>query len=344
VLGRRLSRGRGDADATTSAFAAVILGLHSKQLTERGTEVALLEYAAGAEAILGHQSRIFVPASADRIVPEVRRRVEQRFELILYDSPAEIACDALYVIKRGHPSRITSGLPELNHAFFDASHPHGHRFATVSRHVARLAARHVRGPRGRTLRLPLLRKPPVVPHIVTLPDLDDDFRAELAIPDDAVVFGRHGGFGTFNLQFVKDAIETVVDQRSDVWFVFAQTRRFCDHPRVLHLPLLVERADVRRFVNTCDYMIHAHTLGESFGLAVAEFAYAGIPVLTYLRSPRLAQLEILGRSLTLGYNGYEDVLARFSTLQRRGSPVPTDVPDRYSPERVMHRFETVFLS
>jgi hypothetical protein len=241
----------------------VILGLHSKQLTERGTEVALLDYADGAETILGHRVRIFVPARSHRVVEEVRARVEARFELVLYESGGEIACDALYVIKRGNPGRVTPTLPELNHAFFDASWPHGHRFATVSQFVADKAVRHVRLPRGRVLRLPRVRKPPVVPHIVTLPDVQGDLRSELRIPEDAVVVGRHGGFGTFNIDFVKRAIVDALEVRRDLWFVFPHARRFTDHPRVLHLPLLLDRADLRCFVNACDYMIHAHTLGAS---------------------------------------------------------------------------------
>jgi hypothetical protein len=56
------------------------------------------------------------------------------------------------------------------------------------------------------LRLPRLRKPPVVPHIVSLPELSEDLRAELGIPEDAVVFGRHGGVGTFSLDFVQASV------------------------------------------------------------------------------------------------------------------------------------------
>jgi len=321
----------------------LILGFHTKQLTERGTEVALLDYAESARKLLGYDVRIFVPAGTEAIVEPVRRSVEDRFELVFYDSPQAISCDALYVIKRGHPGRITDGIPELNHAFFDGSHPHGHRFATVSDCVSHLAVRHVPLPRGRSLTLPRLRKPPVVPHIVSLPDVGDDLREELGIPEEAVVFGRHGGIGTFGIDFVKDAIRTALTMRDDLWFLFLNTLEFCDHPRILHLPLMTDRADIRRFVNTCDYMVHAHRLGETFGLAVAEFAFAGVPVMTYIGAPRLAQLDLLSDELLLGYLEYDDVLRDFLMLRRRTAPAPTDVPDRYSPQRVMARFDEVFL-
>jgi glycosyltransferase involved in cell wall biosynthesis len=320
----------------------VILGLHTKQLTERGTEVALLDYAAGAADLLGHEVRIFVPARAE-IVEPVRQRVTARFELVLYDEPRSIACDALYVIKRGLPGRVTEHLPELNHAFIDSSHPHGHRFATVSDWASRRSVHEVRLPRGRMLRLPRVKKPPVVPHVVTLPELSEDLRETLGIPPEAIVFGRHGGCDTFSLEFVQAAVRDAVVAREDIWFLLVNTIPFADHPRVVHLPLTVDRAEIRRFINSCDYMVHAVAFGETFGLAVAEFAYVGIPVMTYVDAPRLAHLDLLSDELLLPYRNYEDVVRDLTTLPRRALRTATDLRERYSPERVMRRFDEVFL-
>jgi hypothetical protein len=322
----------------------VILGFHTKQLTERGTEVALFDYARAAQELLGHEVRVFVPADTPKLMPEVRRRFEEHFEVVLYRASSDIRCDALYVIKRGFPGRVTETTPELVHAFHDASHPHGHRFATVSEWVSHTAAWTLRLPGGRRVTIHKPRKPRVVPHIVTLPDIDEDLREQLSVPHEAVVFGRHGGVGTFNVEFVRRAICAAVEQREDVWFLLVNVDRFWEHPRVVHLPLLVDRAEVRAFVNTCDYMIHAHALGETFGLAVAEFAYVGAPVLTFLGSPRLAQLDLLNDELLLAYTDYDDVLTDFLDLPRRTRPAETDVPQKYSPERVMSRFDEVFLS
>jgi glycosyltransferase involved in cell wall biosynthesis len=321
----------------------VILGFHTKQLTERGTEVALFDYAIGAQELLGHEARIFVPADTPKLIPEIKKRFEQHFDVVLYASPRDIQCDALYVIKRGFPGRITERTPELVHAFHDASHPHGHRFATVSQWVSHTAAWTFRIPRGRVVTIPKPKKPPVVPHIVTLPDLDDDLRSALSIPEDAVVFGRHGGEGTFNLDFVREAICTAVEQRDDVWFLLANVDRFCESSRVVQVPLMTDRAEIRRFINTCDYMIHAHALGETFGLAVAEFAYVGVPVMTFIGSPRLAQLDLLTDDLLLAYMDYGGVLTDFTTFPRRRAGDGADVRERYSPEHVMAQFDKVFL-
>jgi hypothetical protein len=321
----------------------MILGFHTKQLTERGTEAAVFDYGSAAASVLGHEVRIFVPADSHRIVPSVEEHFAQHFDVVFYRDPASISCDALYVIKRGRPGRVTPSLPELNHAFQDASWPHGHRFAVVSEWVAKTASIELRVPRLGVVRLPKPRKPPVVPHIIELPDVDGDLRGELGIPDEAVVFGRHGGIDTFNIDFVHAAVATVLDERTDVWFVFLNTNPFHEHERIVHLPLLTDRADIRRFVNTCDYMVHAKAPGETFGLAVGEFAVAGVPVLAFLRAPSLAHLELLPNGLLLGYERYEDILRYLRTLGRRTAPVESDLAVRYSPERVIRRFEDVFL-
>jgi hypothetical protein len=322
----------------------VILGFHTKQLSERGTEVALFDYADAAQTMLGHEVRVYVPADASVILPGVARRFASMFELTLYRSTSEISCDALYVIKRGRRSSVQNRVPELNHAFYEVDEPHGHRFAAISEWLARRGANTVRLPRGRRLRLPRIRSVPFVPHIVHPPTTDDDMRRDLDIPDDAVVFGRHGAADAFSLEFVKRAVLRTVESRCDVWFVFLNTDPFAEHDRIVHVPRVDDREDISRFVNSCDYMIHAVANGENFGLAVAEFAVAGVPVLTYLGSPSLAHLDLLGPGLRMGYASYGEVLAAFSTLGRRTSPVPSDLASRFSPDAVMRRFSAVFLN
>lgn len=319
------------------------LGFHTKQLTERGTEIALFDYALAARDLLGHEVSVYVPASTKRIVPFVRRRFEESFEVVLYSTPRSISCDALYVIKKGQAGRVTDSIPELNHAFADASRPHGHRFAVVSSWLARTAVHGLRLPGRRTVTVRKLRRPDVVPHIVSLPEIRGDFRDELGIPDEGVVFGRHGGHGTFCIDFVTAAIRAALAERSDIWFLFVSVPRFVQDERVIHLPALETRADTRRFVNTCDYMLHATPYGETFGLAVAEFAFVGAPVLTFLGAPQTAHLDLLSKDLLLGYACYEDVLWYLRNLQRRTAPVESDVAERYSAERVMTRFDEVFL-
>ena len=321
----------------------MMLGFQSKQLTERGTEVAMFEYALGARELLGHEARIYIPANPGKIVPRVKERFEEHFDVVVYDDPREIKCDALVVMKRGRPGRVTEHVPELNHSFREASQPHGHRFAVLSDWIARTARHEVPLPRGRTMRIPKLRKPPVIPYVLTMPSPHGDMRAELGIPEEAVVFGRHGGIGTFNIPFVFDAIRDALAARKDIWFVLISVEPFVESDRVVHLPLTVDRAELRRFIDTCDYMLHAYTTGETFGLAPLEFALTGAPVITWLDSEMKAHIDILPDDLLHGFHDHDDVLQLLTTLPRRPEPVPSDLADRFSRERVMARFDEVFL-
>jgi hypothetical protein len=321
----------------------MLLGFHSKQLTERGTEVAMFEYALGAQRLLGHEARVFIPANPGKVIPTVKERFDEHFEVVIYKDSKEIACDALVVMKRGWPGQVTETIPELNHSFLEASSPHGHRFAVISDWIAGTARHELTLPRGRMVRVPKLRKPPVIPYILHMPPSDGDMRAELRIPEDAIVFGRHGGVGTFNVPFVFGAIREALERRDDIWFVLINVEPFVESDRVIRLPLTVDRADLRRFIDTCDYMLHAHTKGETFGLAPLEFALAGAPVLTWLDSERKAHIDILDEDLLLGYRTQDDVLRLLTTLPRREAPVASDLGACFSSERVMATFDEVFL-
>jgi glycosyltransferase involved in cell wall biosynthesis len=200
-------------------------------------------------------------------------------------------------------------------------------------------------PGGRTLLTARrLRSPAWVPHIVDLPDVNGDLRAELGIPDDAVVFGRHGGYREFNIGFVKAAIERVIDERDDVYFLFVNTEPFAESPRILHLPTITDRETIRAFINTCDYMLHAQFWGETFGLAPAEFAVCGAPVLTFAATKGRGHLELIDDELRLDYSTEQDVLALLRTLPRRREPVASSLGARLSPPVVMERFRDVFLN
>jgi hypothetical protein len=75
--------------------------------------VALYDYAEGAQSILNHEVRILVPADSPVILTGVKRRFEAKFEVILYASPSDIVCDALYVrlartATRNWPCRVAA--------------------------------------------------------------------------------------------------------------------------------------------------------------------------------------------------------------------------------------------
>ena len=131
---------------------------------------------------------------------------------------------------------------------------------------------------------------------------------ESAIPRGATVFGRHGGDDSFDIPWVHKAVVETAKKNSDIWFLFLNTREFSGTaglPNIRFLPATADPILKRRFLNTCDAMLHGRMRGETFGLSCLEFASLGKPVLTYAGSPERAHLEILGEAAVAYRNARE---------------------------------------
>jgi hypothetical protein len=300
---------------------------------ERGTSVATYAYAKYNEEILGNTSIILVPANAGR---EALDLYQGRFsEVHTFQVQDDIIA---FTRNADFCYALTSGIPapfDLNksacrvgiHCVFTAHCPHGDVYAAVSEWVALNYA---------------LKCVPVVPHIVELSQCDQDLRAELGIPRDAVVFGRYGGYHEFNIFAVMQTIAHSLLHREDIYFLLMNTQPFFEHPRLLYLPKTLDFKRKTRFVNTCDAMIHARREGETFGLAVGEFSIRRKPVITWFWSHDRHHIT------TLGENGiyYRTPIELFKILTefKKGEQRPDCYSAKYYPEKVMEQFETVFLS
>jgi hypothetical protein len=118
---------------------------------------------------------------------------------------------------------------------------------------------------------------------------------------------------------------------------------FSTHPQVKFLPGSWDLMQKARFVETCDAMIHARSGGETFGLAVSEFATKNRPVLTYGLSGEAAHLDIMGE-YAIRYNGYEEVYDMFNNLKSYIRFDDYAAPYRqFAPEIVMEKFKNRFL-
>ena len=350
------------------------IGFWASQLTERGTEVALYDYADYAETILGATSYIIYNACYDANVPAVRQRFETRFgarcigidyqielDAMLGDGVAESKGDDhepestgslirrfglthLYTMKVGRAadaprvSQLSGHVHTCVHAVFDAGEPHGDTFARISPCVPGSAT-------------------PVVPHIVRRRESHGrNLRAELGIPLEAMVYGRHGGYQTFDIDFVHEAVLEVACSRPDIYFILLNTAPFGVGPppsNVIHLPnTLVDDNEKAAFVRTCDAMLHARARGETFGLAIAEFAAYGRPVLTSSahHDGGIARfhLDVLA-DRGFYYHDKASCVALLTTFDRcaalaKGGAYWQAPYQPYAPERVMRTFRSVFLA
>lgn len=306
----------------------MIVGFLNNQIDNRGTGNAVFDYAHYNEEILGNESKIFTfstgnhdPVSVDRFVD----RFKFIYQIDTYKESVK-PLDVLYHIKSGEDDgfRPPEGIRYAVHGVFHYS-PHGDRYAAISRWLC--------GEYG-----------VFVPHIVSLPKTTEDYRSELGISRTGCVFGRHGGFDTFDILFAWNAIRYILTDRLDTYFFFLNTDVPDDlknHPRIKILPNTANSYEKAKFINTCDAMIHARSRGETFGISVGEFAIMNKPVITYSESQEKAHLEELG-NFSYIYKDEKELIQQMESLILY--PTQGGGYGQYTPENVMKKFNEVFLS
>jgi glycosyltransferase involved in cell wall biosynthesis len=115
---------------------------------------------------------------------------------------------------------------------------------------------------------------------------------------------------------------------------------FDEHPQVKFFPGNYDLKEKSAFVDACDAMIHARSGGETFGLAVSEFALENKPVITYELSGERSHIEILGER-GIYYKGKEDVFDIFNNLENYIKYDDYYTPYlQFSPEIIMNKFNT----
>jgi len=302
---------------------------------ERGTTVAGVDYARYGHRF-GHIEPVLLYHTLDlRGGDDALKRLSSEFQIEKYTSTAERneiirheRLDVYYNLLFRRNFERVPGVHNAVHAVFDFESPDGDVFAYVSEWLSE----HVTG-----------GQMPYVPHIVTMPTVEDNLRRDLGIPEEGVVIGRYGGFDSFDITFTFPVINQVLSERKDVWFLFANTERFSDHPRIIHLPVIERPEDKSAFINTCDAMLHARALGESFGLAIAEFLALGCPVICWTGGNDKNHLR-LQTDRSLRYTTASDLYRILKGFGRTPTPrAPFPVTAQFAPDAVSRKWREVFV-
>lgn len=329
-----------------------LIGFYSNQLSVRGTEVAMYDYAHYNETLLGNKSLIFYNSDSPFNDSVSVQKFTNRFPVValtgafpqnsgsvngpmvsrLLDLEIEKRkVDALYLIKCGYKKDgiLPTACKTLVHCISTPppSEKHGDVYAYGSYWLSEYCS-------NGTI--------PAVPYMVDLPEVSDDLRLQLGIPQSAVVFGRNGGADTFDIHWAKQVVAEVTHSREDVYFLFQNTDKFYDHPRIIHLPMNADLEYKVKFINSCDAMIHARDIGESFGLSCAEFSIRNKQIITWYGSKERNHIYILG-DRGIYYNTPQDLYNILMTFQK---PNPLDnfnCYQDYTPEIVMKVFNNVYL-
>jgi len=306
------------------------VGFFINQLDNRGTGNALYDYARYNEEYLLNESVIYTKRNGAHSLTAVLA-FDRRFDCFVDPDPEMSDVDVMYHIKSGEDDGTR--FPNVRyavHAVFNTGQPHGDRFATISEWL---------GGAGNV---------PYVPHIIDLPRYHrKNLRQSLGIAPVGVVYGRYGAYDTFDIPWVREAVLEAADEHPDLTFLFANTDdSWVDRPRrnIIFLPELTTQIQKVEFINTCDAMLHARMRGETFGIAVGEFSFLGKRILTYDRSPEQAHLGNLGSGASpLAYSDKRDLLHYFEELSQQALG-PRFGYQQFSPDRVMDKFNEVFLS
>ena len=180
-----------------------------------------------------------------------------------------------------------------------------------------------------------------IPHMVNLPDHNDNMREELGIPRNSIVFGRNGGYESFDIDFVKKCVIDSLDKSNNIYYLFQSTNKFINHERVIYIEANTNLYNKVKFINTCDALLHARQLGESFGLTCAEFSSKNKPVITWLGSKERNHILSL-KDKGLFYNDYNALMQIILSFEPNNSKDWNCYKDSY-PEAVMTKFKKLYL-
>lgn len=307
----------------------------SPHLCLRGTTVAMHDYSFYNQELLRNESVVIYEEGHVHNHPSVIEKFKRHANTISIENISKLdsaleeqKCDAVYIIKAGkNDGRFAKACKTLIHCVGMENDPHGDVYAYVGKWLSDACSR---------------GKHPHVPYMADLPDVNENLRKELGIPEDALVFGRTGGYDSWNLSFANSAIELALKRRGDIYFLFQNTPIFSDNKRIINLPTTPDLIYKTKFINSCDAMIHARNEGESFGLACAEFSLRNKPVITWNQSRERNHIEILGDK-GLYYSSPQEMLDQMLSFQRQPEK-DWNCYREFNPQDVMKKFKQVFLS
>jgi hypothetical protein len=311
----------------------------SNKLTLRGTEVALYDYADYNEKILGNKSVIItrdyeIIKNVWDVDIQAYNKFKNRFIVEYYQSVEDIdnivskhSISHLFIEKAGDWDGLLSNrCINLIHCVFSTNQPHGQIYSSLGQTVNNIYGTNF----------------PVVPYMVTLPHHLDNIRSELNIPDNSIVFGRYGGTESFDIPFVYESVKKILEKCNDVFFILMNTNVFYEHSNIKYLKGTSDMIFKRKFINTCDALLHARERGETFGLTCGEFAICEKPVITFKNSRENEHILIL-KEKAVCYQNENELTEILETFKVGKYDMKNNGYMFYSPENVMDIFNNVYL-
>ena len=311
------------------------VGFYLKEVNFRGIANSIYTFAKNNEKILKNKSVIFYNSKSVENQIEAIRLFKKKFTVYKTHNFNELEkyykkfnLDIIYFQREGFKDYLVKNTKNVIHAIFPENMfgYHGFKYAYISKWLSKVSSN---------------KKYPYVPLPVELVDNKLNLRNKLNIPLNAKVIGYHGGNSSFDLQFVRDLIEELVNKNNNIYFIFMNINKFISHHKVIFLRGTFNPLKKVKFINTCDAMLHARSLGESFGISCAEFAIKNKLIFTYGFCRHRAHMDICANNI-VPYFSYYDLkkkLIRFKKEER----VRNGIKKKFTEKKTIKIFEKVFL-
>tara|TARA_E500000331_G_scaffold357951_1_gene421800 strand:- start:11 stop:985 length:975 start_codon:yes stop_codon:yes gene_type:complete len=291
------------------------IGFFVRHFGERGTEVAIYDYAKYNIILLGNKSFIFHFSNDTKkklgwsLTKDSYEKFRAYFEVFEINDISDMK---IYIkqLKLTHFYTLTHGGKDIykftdkniwencktiKHCVFNASVRDANINLVISPEVC--------------------KNTQVLPHMIDLPKCKDNLRNDLKIENDKIVVGNFGGSDSFNISFVHNTIIEYLSVHENIVFLFMNNKTFnYKHKNIIQLPKNVDTLYKMKFINTCDCMLHARNIGETFGIAVGEFAVNNKPVITCRSNIHNAHIDNLENKAIL-YSNQIELFNIFSNIQ-----------------------------
>ena len=315
------------------------IAFYVDEMNYRGIATSTFQFAYHNKKILKNNSIIFFNSKNKANKKDVIKKFKKKFKVIgvshfkkIDEFKKKYKLKFIYVQKSGQQKHlISSKIKTLVHMLYPQkfSQIHGYSYAYISEWLSHNFSN---------------RKIPYVPLLVQNYKSQEDLKKTLNINKINTVIGCHGGESSFDLKFVKDSVTQVVKKRKDLIFLFLNIDKFCNHPRIKFLKGTTNEKIKKKFINTCDAMIYARSLGESFGLACAEFAINNKLIISYRFNRHRSHKYNSSKELFLEYSSFNSLTKILLNLKiKKKKKKFFNKYKTYKPKKVMLLFQKLFL-
>ena len=311
------------------------IGFYITEMNYRGITNSVYNFADYNEKILKNKSFIFYNKLSNENKKSVIKTFIKRFKTYSVKNLKEIKekennLDYIYFQRAGHKDNLVSGIKNIIHVVFPYSfiNYYGNCYSYISSWLSKICSNN---------------KYSFVPYIIDLPKNNKlNLKNKLKIPNKSLVFGYHGGAHSFDIIFVRDAIKKIVEKNKHIYFIFLNVKKFISHKNIYFLRGHFNNIKKNKFINTCDAMIHARSLGESFGLSCGEFAIKNKPIFTYKFCRQRAHIENFHKKIFL-YRSQKDLINQILNFNKNNKIYYKKFKNIYTPNLVMKKFNNTFL-